>query len=309
MMPSARPAPPRSAAATATHTFELSRSPSNAGRSTSSVARPRASVSHREANANSTAPVTEVANGSGCMRMYEPINRMPRRKIARSTTCTDGVVACMGPFGNGTRNRSDALDPQSYEVERSESGPAEASRARIRRTEGRRRRAPLRHDRERRVRSRLRWSHFDAHGVNPCPKLHPASGAAMMRLMTDERAWFDRIPVRRAALARALSRRNHCSRCSADAAAGFPDTPALGVLRGATCPTESSCRRSSGCSAVLAGLGVRKGDRVGMILPNCPEYVIAFFAASGSERSRSATTRSTPSASSSTRSTTPAPRS
>ena len=31
-------------------------------------------------------------------------------------------------------------------------------------------------------------------------------------------------------------------------------------------------------SAVLAGLGVRKGDRVGMILPNCPEYVIAFFA-------------------------------
>ncbi|MEX0650862.1 MAG: AMP-binding protein, partial [Actinomycetota bacterium] len=25
-------------------------------------------------------------------------------------------------------------------------------------------------------------------------------------------------------------------------------------------------------------LGVRKGDRVGMILPNCPEYVIAFFA-------------------------------
>ena len=29
---------------------------------------------------------------------------------------------------------------------------------------------------------------------------------------------------------------------------------------------------------MLAGLGVRQGDRVGMILPNCPEYVIAFFA-------------------------------
>ncbi|MDX6561463.1 MAG: long-chain acyl-CoA synthetase, partial [Gaiellales bacterium] len=31
-------------------------------------------------------------------------------------------------------------------------------------------------------------------------------------------------------------------------------------------------------SGVLAGLGVRKGDRVGMLLPNCPEYVIAFYA-------------------------------
>ncbi|MEX0833427.1 MAG: long-chain fatty acid--CoA ligase [Actinomycetota bacterium] len=32
-------------------------------------------------------------------------------------------------------------------------------------------------------------------------------------------------------------------------------------------------------SAVLASLGVKKGDRVGLVLPNCPQYVIAFYAA------------------------------
>jgi long-chain acyl-CoA synthetase len=32
------------------------------------------------------------------------------------------------------------------------------------------------------------------------------------------------------------------------------------------------------CSSALAGLGVGKGDRVALILPNCPQYVIAFYA-------------------------------
>ena len=32
------------------------------------------------------------------------------------------------------------------------------------------------------------------------------------------------------------------------------------------------------CSAMLAGLGVRKGDRVAMIMPNCPAFTIAFYA-------------------------------
>jgi long-chain acyl-CoA synthetase len=30
-------------------------------------------------------------------------------------------------------------------------------------------------------------------------------------------------------------------------------------------------------SAALAGLGVAKGDRVAFILPNCPQYVVAFY--------------------------------
>ncbi|MGZ5291055.1 MAG: long-chain-fatty-acid--CoA ligase [Actinomycetota bacterium] len=32
------------------------------------------------------------------------------------------------------------------------------------------------------------------------------------------------------------------------------------------------------CSAALAGLGVGKGDRVALLMPNCPQYVIAFYA-------------------------------
>src|SRR4051794_13878230 len=31
------------------------------------------------------------------------------------------------------------------------------------------------------------------------------------------------------------------------------------------------------CAAALAGLGVHKGDRVALMLPNCPQYVIAYF--------------------------------
>src|SRR5438128_853302 len=31
-------------------------------------------------------------------------------------------------------------------------------------------------------------------------------------------------------------------------------------------------------SAVLASLGVGRGDRVGLLLPNCPQYVIAYYA-------------------------------
>ncbi len=32
------------------------------------------------------------------------------------------------------------------------------------------------------------------------------------------------------------------------------------------------------CSAALAGLGVGKGDRVALVMPNCPQYIIAFYA-------------------------------
>jgi long-chain acyl-CoA synthetase len=38
-------------------------------------------------------------------------------------------------------------------------------------------------------------------------------------------------------------------------------------------------RETERFAAVLAGLGVEKGDRVGLVLPNCPEYVIAYYGA------------------------------
>ncbi len=36
-------------------------------------------------------------------------------------------------------------------------------------------------------------------------------------------------------------------------------------------------RRADACAAALAELGIVKGDRVGIMLPNCPQYIIAAF--------------------------------
>ena len=62
-----------------------------------------------------------------------------------------------------------------------------------------------------------------------------------------------------------------------NAAAGFPQPPALAFF-GRHISYAQLLAEVERFSGVLAGLGVRKGDRVGMLLPNCPEYVIAFYA-------------------------------
>ena len=61
------------------------------------------------------------------------------------------------------------------------------------------------------------------------------------------------------------------------AAAGFPKAPAL-TFFGRHISYGELLVEVERCSAVLAGLGVGKGDRVGLLLPNCPEYVITWFA-------------------------------
>ena len=61
------------------------------------------------------------------------------------------------------------------------------------------------------------------------------------------------------------------------AAAGFPKRPALSFF-GRHMSYGRLLHEVERFSAVLAGLGVQHGDRVGMILPNCPEYVIAWYA-------------------------------
>ncbi|MEW6059651.1 MAG: long-chain fatty acid--CoA ligase [Actinomycetota bacterium] len=57
----------------------------------------------------------------------------------------------------------------------------------------------------------------------------------------------------------------------------FPDRPSMAWF-GRHMSYGFLLREVERFSAVLAGLGVEKGDRVGLVLPNCPQYVIAFFA-------------------------------
>jgi len=62
-----------------------------------------------------------------------------------------------------------------------------------------------------------------------------------------------------------------------DAAASFPQHVALAFL-GATTTYRELRDQVDRFAGVLRGLGVRKGDRVALVLPNCPQNVIAFFA-------------------------------
>ena len=56
-----------------------------------------------------------------------------------------------------------------------------------------------------------------------------------------------------------------------------PDKPATHFL-GAELTFRDLKQRSDALAASLAGLGIAKGDRVGIMLPNCPQYIIAAFA-------------------------------
>jgi long-chain acyl-CoA synthetase len=59
----------------------------------------------------------------------------------------------------------------------------------------------------------------------------------------------------------------------AEAAAERPDGPAL-LFKGRTVTHGELERLSDAFAAALAGLGVAKGDRVALLLPNCPQFLI-----------------------------------
>lgn len=61
------------------------------------------------------------------------------------------------------------------------------------------------------------------------------------------------------------------------AARNHPDAPALAWF-GRRISYAELLKEVERCSAALAGLGVGKGDRVALIMPNCPQYPIAFYA-------------------------------
>jgi long-chain acyl-CoA synthetase len=64
----------------------------------------------------------------------------------------------------------------------------------------------------------------------------------------------------------------------ADAVRERPDRPAI-LFKGATITWRALDRLSDACAAALEALGVARGDRVALLLPNCPQFVIAQFAA------------------------------
>ena len=64
----------------------------------------------------------------------------------------------------------------------------------------------------------------------------------------------------------------------ADSARSRPDKPAI-LFKGATITYGQLERLSDACASAFAALGVRRGDRVALLLPNCPQFLIAEFGA------------------------------
>src|SRR6266540_85030 len=68
-----------------------------------------------------------------------------------------------------------------------------------------------------------------------------------------------------------------------EAAARHPRAPAVafwlpGAPMGKTLSYAQLVKQVDQFSRVLVSLGVQRGDRVGLVLPNCPQYVIGYFA-------------------------------
>jgi long-chain acyl-CoA synthetase len=64
----------------------------------------------------------------------------------------------------------------------------------------------------------------------------------------------------------------------ADAARERPNHPAL-LFKGASVTYAQLDRLSDACAAAFSSLGVARGDRVALLLPNCPQFLIAEFGA------------------------------
>src|SRR6266852_3209124 len=57
-----------------------------------------------------------------------------------------------------------------------------------------------------------------------------------------------------------------------------PDRPAM-LFKGARVTYGELARLSDACAAAFSALGIGRGDRVGLLLPNCPQFLIAQFGA------------------------------
>jgi long-chain acyl-CoA synthetase len=62
-----------------------------------------------------------------------------------------------------------------------------------------------------------------------------------------------------------------------EAARKYPDSPCT-ILRGAVISYREMDKLTDRLAAGIASLGIKKGDRVGIFIPNTPQFVLAFFA-------------------------------
>src|SRR3954470_11859622 len=64
----------------------------------------------------------------------------------------------------------------------------------------------------------------------------------------------------------------------ADRAREQPRLPAL-LFKGASISWSQLAQLSDACASAFHALGIRRGDRIALLLPNCPQFSIAQFAA------------------------------
>jgi len=94
--------------------------------------------------------------------------------------------------------------------------------------------------------------------------------------MTDHRPWFASYP---SGVPRTVEPYPDISvfQMLERSAQRFPDRPAIAWF-GRKLSYAETLRETERCSAMLAALGVGAGDRVALVMPNCPQYVMAYYA-------------------------------
>jgi long-chain acyl-CoA synthetase len=98
----------------------------------------------------------------------------------------------------------------------------------------------------------------------------------MMRHMTEHRPWFASYPPDVPRTLEPYPDGSVFSMLEASARR-FPSRPALAWF-GARLSYGRLLAEVERCSAMLAGMGVERGDRVALIMPNAPHYTIAYYA-------------------------------
>src|SRR3990172_8910351 len=98
----------------------------------------------------------------------------------------------------------------------------------------------------------------------------------IMPCMSDSRPWLVSYPSDVPTSLAPLPEENVFAMLEASARR-FPDRPAIAWF-GKHVTYGGLLREVERCSAMLTGLGVTKGDRVAMIIPNSPAFTIAFYA-------------------------------